>query len=604
MIRFQPLDKTPIAAENLLPTGLPDLLGYQNDTSPTLLYYARNDSDDPQDIAKMRFNRITPLIVLDESGIVENLPQLDTGRPYFLGPRTESVNRFSAELALPFNLDAEPSTILAPRPIGIIDGGISFWNPAFTKAVDGALISRFDSFGALKMDEGEFIEYETLSKQEINQMVQNGGTRQGDLENRAVMASKFPSSVFGSVPNEQPLFAADGLAHGTAMTEMVLETAQPGSQLHGLELPRSVLRDLSGGLMRAVFDASIRSLVKIAIGLDDEDLSGPPFNMVILAAFGFLGGPQGQGPGAPDFLSNIQKTLDELRGRGINITLVLPMGNHRQDQAHARLKNGQSIDWQIQHDDHSPNTLEIIHEDTDLTLRLAPPGGDPSDHQIALGQTSVIECNESKIGAVSTIKTAQTGWARTRICLAPTATVHTDAPRAPSGRWSIGLPQSREARLWVMRDETGFEADPRRPARQSWLADGLYRQHDSTGMLMLDDPATTGLRVMRAGTASVLTAYQHGDIVTVAAGWSKANGAETKETSYSGASFDGSAAKEIVDLAENAPADRKPVGPAGQRAVLGNGSDNRFRVAGTSLAAALQAGKSAQGGDSPQISEA
>ena len=614
MVDFIPLETTPLAAENLLPTGLPDLLGYETDTRPTLVFYS---NDAPKDgrvpIRKLSVEPISKELVLGQRQLGEVFPDQQFGPVLYLGPRTQNFERFSSELVLPFLLNADPSVVDGPKAIGIIDAGISFWNPGFSKEKDSRRVSPFKSFGALTVGEGTGITLDRLTPEQIDDMVQAGSSMQGDRKNRRILGRAFPSSVFASKPGERPLFPADGLAHGTAMTEMVFETADPRSSVHALELPRSVLRDLSGGLMRMIFDFAIRSLVKNALGPEQENKGGPPFSIVILAAFGFVGGPQSPDIDPPEFLANIQRTLDELRANGIDVTLVLPMGNHRQHRAHARLRNGDAIGWQIQPDDHTSNVLEIIHRSDDRILELTSPGERPEAIEVKDGLTFLIRTRAGKIGALTTTIAGKGGWSRTRVCLAATATTNRNGPRAPAGNWTIRFPEAEEVRVWVMRDETGFEADPRQPARRSWLVDKHYTERDASGAVLQEDPATHGLRVLRAGTASLLTAYSQKvpnaggkeAIIPVAAGWKGSGDHDIRETPYSGAAFDGVTPVALVDLAKNAKGGTEPVGPFGQRGVLGNGSTNRFRVSGTSLAAALHAGDVARGGQGkPEISEA
>ncbi|MEM9853300.1 MAG: hypothetical protein AAF841_02500, partial [Pseudomonadota bacterium] len=157
------------------------------------------------------------------------------------------------------------------------------------------------------------------------------------------------------------------------------------------------------------------------------------------------------------------------------------------------------------------------------------------------------------------------------------------------------------ADLWVLRDHTGFEGDPGKPFRSSWFDDAGYRGADALGYPALDDALNvSGARlssVSRTGTASVLATSLAPGFVTVTA---NVGGALAP---YAGQLGTGGTASASTDLAAPAakgtPRNQLPRHARDGRAVLGNGGPQRFRAAGTSLAAAIETGRIAAGNPSP-----
>jgi len=470
--------------------------------------------------------------------------------------------------------------------IGIIDAGIAFWNPAFQ---DSRGVSRFASFGGLTLKSGELLAGETLDPAVLTAMVARGHTSAGDRENRQQLAALLPSSVYAPVAYGRPLFPPNAMAHGTAMTELVLSTASDTARLHGLELPQDVVRDLSGGMMGGVMNGAVRALVDQVVACRSD---GNPFRMVLLLAFGFLGGPQEGMAAEHQLVEQLNATLASYRNLGIEVQLVVPMGNHLQDQAHATLPADRKLGWRIQPDDHSLNTLEVIHPGPVAKIKLIAPDGSKVKLKRSRKALGVLKHGGKAIGAVWHQEVGG-GLLRTRISLNPSATRQSGLAAAPFGLWQIKLPKGPEAEVWILRDEMGFDANPATPSRRSWLEDGARPLRDPNGMPFLDDSAApAGALVLRAGSGSLLAAHSAPQITSVGAQWQMAAGG-AKQCWYSGNALDGTAPERWEDLAAGADPAHRPIGPFGWRAVLGNGGQQRYRAAGTSLAAALAAGSMA-----------
>ncbi len=581
MLRFEYLTGPDPAPRNLLPAGLPDMIVGLADPDTVANVYFRDSSGslfieefDPKPTAAAPFSDLWPAI--DASGQVA-----DRAAPIFLGPRVSRSGQVGSSIPVALSGKADP-----PKPddveIGLIDAGIAFWNPAFADSASDTSC-RFASFGALKLRDKQFVSG-ALTPNEIAEYC-----ARPDAANRQALAAKYPQSVYGDRAR-WPLVRPEGLAHGTAMTDMVLSTAPRTARLHGLELPVSVLRDLSGGQMGAIMEIAVRALVEqVRERRKQADKKhGAGFRLVIIMAFGFTGGPL---DGTSDILSGLEQALTDYNSCGLDIELVLPIGNQLQDQLHARLTGGQSVGWRILPDDHSANTVEIICPKGQGGLKLAPPGHDFVDIPDKRGLAR-IEVSGSPIGALWS-EDISGNRVRTRITLVPTAASRPQAPVAPFGKWRICSAES-DADIWILRDETGFEADPFQPSRPSWFEDRRYSPTDNIGMPAHEDrpirPGDPLSVIRRDGSASVLASSGHNKIHVVTAVLK-----DGQPAPYASQLPKGQVADHAVSLSDMNPSgalyDMQPIGPFVGRAVLGNGGPDRFRAAGTSLAAARLAGE-------------
>ena len=443
--------------------------------------------------------------------------------------------------------------------------------------------ARFASCGGLVLRSGAKVSHDVLEPECLAAIQSRGGSRAGDRANRARLAVELPSSVFAGGRGGRPLFGADAQAHGTAMADMVLSTAPRNARLHAVELPAAAVTDITGGLMRGLLVPAVHGAVGQVDALRRAEGRDGRYALTLLLAFGFYGGPGGGADGSPEVLDQLRDALSEIRSQGVDVTLVLPVGNHRQAQGHAILGADEPMGWRLVPDDHSPNTAELIHPSGGGPLTLTAP--DRSSVTVPVsGGLGRLEVNGRAAGAVWT-RSLDGGLMRTRVTLCATAARKAGLPRAPFGLWQIALPG---AEAWILRDETGFEPDPAAPARGSRFESRGYRQRDRFGLFELGDPGGASVQVLRAGTASMLAVAETAAIVPVGAGWRE--GAALREAPYSGGAKSQNPQPVLVDLATGAGLAERPIGPFGARAALGNGGAQRFRIAGTSVAAALRAG--------------
>ncbi|MEL6585041.1 MAG: hypothetical protein AAFY65_09520 [Pseudomonadota bacterium] len=455
--------------------------------------------------------------------------------------------------------------------IGIIDTGIGFWNPVFS----GAGTSEFEGMAFLEYDDqSSSFAAKTLSKGKLDAMKATGRLPGGHRKVRAQLGQRYPSSVYGPFDGKGPLLEADAFSHGTAMAHLAAGAASGPRPLFGLDLPAIVLRDSTGWLLQGAVAQAVTHLVKMM-----SKAVGPDAPFVVLLAFAFPGAPQDTQQAAA---VTIARVLEGFADKGRSVTVIVPTGNHLRQRGHwvlppARAKDA-ALQWRILPDDHSANTIDLLHREAEPPLTITAPDG--SSARLSNAPVHLIKKGRDVVGAVWT-SDAGDGAFRTRITLAPTA--GPGAIRAPAGRWHIQLDTDKGASAWVIRDDTTLATRRLRPFRQSWFEDLAYRDRQANIWHAVDDDVHPDSHVRRLGTASVLAASGGARIVSVSAAWSP-NGRDSFVAPYSGqfATDSGcTSAEEIVGHGR----------PYRGVPAVGTGTARRFRVNGTSVAAALHAGE-------------
>ncbi len=574
-LKFERLGHDMDVPANFLPAGLAALLGRGDDGSALPIF-----GEDGEGGLSMRFAPVES--ILSPGRLAELHKSLGGGpdTPTFFGPAIARPARDDARRSLPLR-KGRRRKLRTPDDInvavGVIDAGIAFWAPMFGDA--------FASVGFLDIggDDGATEIVTQVSASDLAAMRARGGSEAGDRANRSKLAIDHPTSVYAIVPGMPPVVTPTGLSHGVAVASLVREAASD-LRLHALELPGSVLRDASGTALRGILDAAVRGVANMADAHHDPE---GPLNVIIVLAFGFPGGPQ-DGPVADDILRRLLRTVGTYRDIGIELTLVVPMGNHLQDRAYAALSRSDGgpcrLDWRVLPDDHSANTVDLIHAEGTPALTVETPDGRRGTRPAGTGATHLFGGSEGLFGATWTVPIGG-GLSRTRIALAPTASRVGAVPLTPFGRWHLSL-DCAEADAWVLRDDSSYD-DRSAPRRRSWFEDPAYRDRDGTGLPGLDDALQPQSAVRRAGTASVLAASLDRAIIPVGAQWQPQAASGPISTRYSGA-FTAAhpRAPEWVVV--------EGTGPASGRRTPGSASGRQFRLSGTSVAAALHAGRLAR----------
>lgn len=438
--------------------------------------------------------------------------------------------------------------------IGIMDSGIAFWNPRF-----GTDHLQFSALGFLSLGG-----VTTLGKAEIAAL-SDLAREQGAPAVQTKMAQDHPQSVWGGEGHSR-LIPPDGTSHGTAMSALAAQDAQSGTKLIGLELPAVAVTDSTGDTLRSILPFAIRSLISMA-----GDQSGP---LVIVLPFAFLGGPRGASGALTHVLDSLPASKRD------KLTIVVPTGNHREDQAHAVLSEATGpLQMRMMPDDHSSNTVELLIEGASPTLALSNPNGATAKMSVQPG-VQVLELDNVVIGAIWTSQT-DTGSLksyRSRLTLAPTASRAADAILCPAGLWSLHAAGADDVRAWILRDDNILQARGAPTKRQAQFEDAQYTRYYAGAVFEApaDLPDST---IKRQGTASVLAvdSVHAPEVIAVTAKWRPNH----VGTGGGDAPYAGLMANPTEDVIVDMP------GPyAGQR-TSSNGSKRLSRVSGTSAAVAI-----------------
>lgn len=293
-------------------------------------------------------------------------------------------------------------------------------------------------------------------------------------------------------------------------------------------LPPEVTRDSSGSLGPVFIILAYLHILHRAARLCRviEDRRGLPrgtlrLPMVINLSYGITAGPKdGQ-----SLLERFQDALDEhARDLGLGpVRCVLPAGNHRQAQLHARLRipqgtHSETLRWSVPADDASPNALEVWGppEPTSgprpprLDVAIRPPGAaEFTQAQFDGDGWFALSAEGAEIARVRRVRHVTPGRARdcVTVIVHPTVPRRLDDPVAPPGEWHLRVsgPSHGPVDATVQRDEN--IAGYRSGARQSILVDERYEKRRLDGRSVADDPARPLSPIRRRGT---LNAYATG----------------------------------------------------------------------------------------------
>ncbi len=535
-LSFEPLPVPSVLPDNFLPVALPYALTPRSDQFLPVIEAATGAV-----LASVRADRLL-------SGDFE-LPVHDRAGLLFGPPMSQSGTRAASVPT------AQREKTLQKAIIGVIDLGFAFWNPRFRSLPDSGFAGiAFLNFEPDAAGGGSALEPEELDGAALAQLVQLPG---GEVAIRAELRAQFPRSIHG----DGPLGGAP-FWHGTAMAELA---APPNVPLFGLELPRAVLEDSTGGTLEAVIAPAIRTLVSMMMR---HPLAGSDTQLLILAGFAFTGGPRdGSRPG----VKALRAVLDDPAfGR---VKLVLPMGNHGAEPCVLLDVEGPMV-WTLPPDDHSANTLDLFPAGSPSALVLTEPGG--AEVRLELGPEPRLAqvLSAGRLIGLIWSRPGSEGSARIRITLNGTAA---GPAVVQPGSWTVALDgadsRTRTCDAWLLRDDRPLSDRREAPFRQAAL--------HLAGAIPPVGRGQSGSGHARVGTASALASAQDGvGVVAVGALERAWPGGDARRANYSGRFSDGQrteAAAMLVDAE----------GPGRGTLALGGGGARLYRVSGTSVAAAL-----------------
>lgn len=476
--------------------------------------------------------------------------------------------------------------------IGIVDFGIAFWNDRFCYTADGITHSRFVDVGFLdfKRPGGGASGVEFMTPTGVAQKVAQSKTPGGEREIVNALAVQYPNSAYGQHPQAGQIFSREGINHGTAMADFAggrePETVRQGHPvprpfMFGIELPTDAVLDSSGETLQAVLNVAVLALMdQVAQWARDSDIGTPDLKIVV--SYAFLGGPN---DGSHPVLENLESIMDAHPLSRAGVSLFLPTGNHLQGQLHARLQAEETLRWFLSPDDFGSNTVEMITNDVaSFSLHLAHPDGRKAAVTLEPGGLSHLMDEGRLIGAV-TCRKIDNGMLKTRLTLGATTPRARPMPLAASGEWSLSL-SGKEGKLegitlWILREDGVGLTRRTPPSRQSRFRDINYKRRSKNGQFITEADLSASPQIRRQGTASLLATGSFNSSKPVGALERTQRNATGKPAWYSGLFAD-----KADPLFQQLVDDGRP--GLGSFA-CGNGGARKFRISGTSVAAAKQA---------------
>ena len=426
--------------------------------------------------------------------------------------------------------------------VGVIDTGIAFAHPNFRirnenddKTVPDE--SRFDFIWLQDRVEKEddngtfgtrFVFGTILTRPQLNNLfAAYWDEATGTLDEDAIYERFAPANI---------QYERDTLklraAHGTQVLDAIagedLRTDESKSRakhtkLYAVELPARVIADTSGasvlpcllfGLVLLMYASSFRVKSKKKI-----------IPLIVNMSLSYSMGPSNGSHPIVKLIEEIQSKFIKEYGREIEI--VVPTGNHLQDQLYAELGDkdwheGQGfLDWNLQPDDRTANFIEIWSEDcspkeylTKPTFRvnLTPP--DPSKEPEAvkgnLNFNSWYQLNDDHGTHVASVyylrhQVDNLYQERVLVALKPTGSNTQEQPLALTGKWRVVVElidksQPKNLQAWIARDDTLPNFHTR--GRQSHFTDPNYRIFADGGDFDLNDIKNS--KVKREGSLSLL----------------------------------------------------------------------------------------------------
>lgn len=477
-----------------------------------------------------------------------------------------------------------------PCFVGIIDDAIGFAHERFRRAVAGGPPrSRIDylwmqgvrSTGGTDLPFGR-----ALWGAEIDRLLASHSLPGGAIDEDGLYRDPDAGLLEMASPRMQN--GAQAFSHGTAMLDTAAGLAPDDPlgvnlPIAAVCLPPQLTTDTLGTFAETYLIAAIdRILRHVAMRSDQASRRAGrkvDYPLVINISLALTAGAKDGGDLLDRYLADLARSR---RGRA-PVIVVMPAGNHRQAQTHARLTAAGTVTWHLPPDDATPSFVEIWgpprpeRPAAPMAVRLTPPGGCPAQPAAAFGHHCRLLRDGRPVGWIFWDWRADpdgSGGRERVTCVTAPTVASGAAPWTPLGDWSIAVGGTGwPVDLHVQRDDT--IASYRRRGRQSYFTDRDYQPRDESGRIRATDPDPT-CPVRRAGT---LTSLADGVAPILVGGY---HARTLAEVDYAGLPFDPGEGVRRLDLL--APSEASPLLP-GILAALGV-SGGRARVSGTSIAAA------------------
>lgn len=396
----------------------------------------------------------------------------------------------------------------------------------------------------------------------------------------------YPSKSSAAVDHDVYPPIQRRFTHGTHIASVAAGRGFAGgfaadAELVGVQFPREVVEDTSGGAMAVQVLEAIHFILSVAEPLPKAGEASDGTNarpVVINLSYGTNAGPH-------DGHSLLEAAMDELvnlrKGR---LEIVVPAGNQHESRGHACFDldavagvPDRVLEWQVLPDDGTPSFLELwldAGQAADVSITVSPPFGSPSP-AVSWGQTWAADKASWGI-FFSGVPSAGSTRVGALIALASSRRRDHCKVTVPHGVWDVkialvgGAAKLTRVRAWIERDD--FMTGYRRNGRQGFFLDGKYRKYRDRYGQPADDSDSL---VKRAGAFNKIA---NGARVIVAGGYVRK---EKVMAPYSAESSPGLSARTGPDV--SAPSEASET-LHGIRGAAFMGSDT-VRLGGTSVAA-------------------
>ena len=339
-----------------------------------------------------------------------------------------------------------------------------------------------------------------------------------------------------------------------------------------VHLPRETVKDTSGSSLPPQILDGLRYILSKCAAVA---------RIVVNISYGGIAGPH---DGTSLLEMAIQELVELMDDR---LLVVLPIGNSREAMCHARLnlKPGepQRLTWKLPPDSDTPSFMELWFPDDDVdgvSISLTTPDGQQMAFDVGPGTTQPLRDAASghTVGMVQFDQISALGQNRAMalLVLAPTQAAATRPGIASHGLWQVDM-QSKTRRIdnlqvWIERNDTA--PGQRRRRRQSRVSEAGYNAFGQVPGLPVDHPAG---QIKRSGTTSNIASSLYAETI---------GGYRLSDLTLAPYSCGGQLAHVRGPFAL-APSEES-TSLRGLR-VIGQGSGDSIRMAGTSLAAPIWA---------------
>ena len=356
-----------------------------------------------------------------------------------------------------------------------------------------------------------------------------------------------------------------------AARQVAAQDAASSSPVIAVHLPRETVKDTSGGSL----PPQILDGLHYILGKCD-----PTARIVVNISYGGIAGPH-------DGTSLLEMAIQELvELTADRLLVVLPVGNSREAMCHARLtlkpNHPERLAWKLPPDSDTPSFMEIWFPDSTVdgvSISLTSPDGRCTACSTGTGDVQALRDPAGRIvGMIQFDPVSALGQSRAMalLVLLPTLAAASRPATSQHGLWQVDINSKNRQidNLQVSIERNDAAPGQRKRRRQSRVSEPGYNAFGQVPSLPVDRPNG---QVKRSGTTSNIASSQYAETI---------GGYRLSDLTLAPYSCGGHAPHVRGPFAL-APSEES----ASQRGlrVIGQGSGDSVRMAGTSLAAPIWA---------------